>query len=79
MQFWITKVLQTFHNHSKWFVLFCVDFNIIAWSVYLSYVMIMRVFTAHVHENTTLNIGNSTWAHIARLERVYDQSEGIMT
>ena len=41
---------------------------------FVFYFMIMRVFSAHEHENSTLNIGNLTHG-----EGVYDRSEGIMT
>ena len=37
--------------------------------------MIMRVFTAHEHENSPLNIGISTWV---RREGVYDWNEVII-
>ena len=37
--------------------------------------MVMRVYTAHVHENSLLNIGNLTLAHTP-IEGVYARSEG---
>ena len=64
------KNTHNFHNHYQ-NGLFCTRAV-----CFVFYFMIMRVFSAHEHENSTLNIRNSTLTHG---EGVYDRSEGIMT